>query len=194
MKVLRLLMRLRLSAHSTYTSRRNQGYVRSSLAVDCDNTLTGVDATAYSGKSWWVQRVARVAVNREQAHLINGLISWRKCEPIDLCQAPRLSILVVQKLIGRLAISKTLGLGVPVEPLASGQRDIGEMGERGRTVSFLDIGVRAFPTLDAVDKVAGGLLVEVTISRLDDLTLIAGLGSWKAPLRSGTISYRLVPA
>ena len=93
-----------------------------------------------------------------------------------LHQAPGLAILVVQELVGLVAIGEALGLRVPIEPFAGGQRDIGQVGEGGRAVALLDVGIGALAALDAVEEVAGGLLVEVAVGRLDDLALASRLG------------------
>ena len=94
----------------------------------------------------------------------------------------------MQELVGLVAVEESFGLRVPIKALAGGQGDVAEVGEGGRAVAFLDVGLRAASGLDAVEEVAGRLLVEVAVGRLDDLVLAAGIGVLERPPRSGTIS------
>ena len=77
----------------------------------------------------------------------------------------------MQQLIGLLAVGESLGLRVPLQPRPRCERDVRQMGERRRAMPLFDVGVRPFAALDAVEKIAGGLLIEVAVARLDDLFL-----------------------
>ena len=77
----------------------------------------------------------------------------------------------MQQLIGLLAVREPLCLRVPFEPHPRRERDVGQMGECRRAVSLFDVGIRPFAALDAVEKIAGGLLIEVAVARFDDLSL-----------------------
>ena len=96
-------------------------------------------------------------------------------------EGPGLAILVVQELVGLVAVGEPFGLGVPVEPLAGGQRDVRQVGEGGRAVALLDVGVGPLAALDAVEEVAGGLLIEIAVGRLDDQVLPPRLGVLERP-------------
>src|SRR5262245_35916953 len=106
-------------------------------------------------------------------------------------QRPGLAILVVQEPIGFVAGEEAFGLRVTVEALACGQGDVGQMREGGRSVALLDIGRGASVGLDAVEEVAGGLLVEVAVGRLDDLLLAPGIGILKC---TAALGYDLIAA
>ena len=82
----------------------------------------------------------------------------------------------MQEIVGLWAVGESLGLRVPIQPLASCKCDVGQVGEGRGAVAFLDVGIRALAALDAVEEVASGLLVEVAVGRLDDLALAARFG------------------
>src|SRR5262245_9466901 len=72
-------------------------------------------------------------------------------------------------------MDEAFGLVVPFEAFAGREREIGQEGERGGAVPFLDVGGGPLMALDAVEEVARSRLVEVAVARLDDLSLAAGL-------------------
>ena len=82
----------------------------------------------------------------------------------------------MQELVGLVAMGEAFGLGVPVEPFAGRQRDIRQVGEGRGAVALLDVGGGPLSALDVVEEVAGGLLVEVAVGRLDDLAFPPRLG------------------
>ena len=109
---------------------------------------------------------------------------------VALCQTPRLAIFVVQELVRRIAIGEALDVRIPGRGAGQWPARCWPGGESGRTMPFLDFGIGAFPALDTVKEVAGRLLVEIAIGRLDDLAL----APWPGILeRTTALRHDLVP-